>query len=260
MGFGADKPLAGKTIVVTRPREQAGRLAQMLEDLGASIIEFPTIEIRPVKRLPDIGSLDRYDWIVLASRNAVRYFAEALPILGVEPDFEGVKVAVVGPGTRAEADSHGIPVHLVAEEHVGEGLLKALEEAEPDLNGKRILIPRGNLARDLLPDRLRALGADVSVAVFYETGLPDVSPDATAAVIAAKPDAVTFTSGSTAKNFAKLAGNDGVRALEQAGTLFISIGPQTTAAAEKSGIEVKLTSDEHDLGPLVETIARHFRG
>lgn len=253
-----DKPLAGRRIAVTRPREQANRLSALLEDLGATVIEFPTIEIRPVKRLPDIGTLDRYDWIVFTSRNAVRFFSEALPKLGVTPDYGAVKVAAVGPGTKEAAEAHGIPVTLAADRHLAEGLLDALTDADPDLSTRRILIPQGNLARDLLPDRLRALGADVSVAVFYETALPDVPRGETDRLIAAQPDAVIFTSGSTAKNFVKLVGDGGLRSLARARTLFASIGPQTTAAAEACGIPIGLTPKNHDLSSLADALAAHF--
>jgi len=245
--------LTDKSVVVTRSRDQSGRLADLLEAEGGHVIEFPTIEIRPVAHPPHIGPIADYDWILFTSGNAVRYFFDALPKLNLPPDFEGVKIGAVGPSTRVTLVAQGVRVDLVPERNLAEALVEALEDAEPDLNGKKILLPRGNLADDLLPDRLRASGADVSVAVFYQNVVPELGDEKADALVAAQPDAVTFTSASTARNFAAILGPKRLPLVVER-TVFASIGPKTSAAMRAAGMPVTVEATEHTLDGLVTAL------
>lgn len=252
----SDKPLAGKTIVVTRARAQAGKLAGALEDLGATVIEFPTIEIQGVESPPEIAALNDFDWVVFTSANAVDYFAATLDAQDSPFAFGSAKVCAVGPATREALEARGVSVDLVPEEFVAEAALDALRVAEDEMQGKRILLPRGSIARDVLPEGLCALGAHVTDAVVYRTVRPEVSDEAKDALVAARPDLVTFTSASTARHYVEILGPERIEALD--GVAYASIGPQTTDAAEQAGLEVAIEPARHDVPGLVEAITTWF--
>jgi uroporphyrinogen III methyltransferase/synthase len=240
-------PLHGKRIVVTRAREQAGALAASLSALGALVIELPTIEIRPPA---DPAPLDRaiaclpsYDWLIFTSANGVRAFIDRLPDLRA---LRG-KICAIGPATRAAIEALHLRADLMAEEYVAEGLLRAFD-AEP-LTGKRVLLPRAAVARDLIPQELSKRGAHVDVVEAYRTVPPDDLRARIQETIAVKPDAITFTSSSTVKNFVEAAGADSL-----AGVKAISIGPITTQAARELGIAIAAQAQVYSSDGLVEAI------
>jgi len=236
-------PLAGKRIVITRPREQADGLVAALRALGAEPIVAPVIAIEP---LPDLARLRaaladpaRYRWIVFTSRNAVDvvldHMAEwQLPIGGLVRSA----VAAVGPVTAAALRMHGIEPALVPERFIAEELLAALASAG-GLAGARVLLPQAEDARPVLADGLGALGAEVDAIPIYRTGAAAGDFRAlTLDLAAGRVDAVTFTSASTVRRFVELVGEDAARAPTYTA---VTIGPVTAAAAEAAGL-ARITS------------------
>ena len=249
-GAAAIVALLGKRIVVTRAREQASELSQKLRGLGAEVIEFPTIEIRPAEDYGPLdaalGRLDSYDWLIFTSANGVRYFGDRLR----NPQFRAT-ICAIGPATRRAVEERGWTVSLMPEKYVAESLVEAF--TGEDLTGKRILLPRAAVARDVVPAELARRGAQVDVVEAYRTVIPEEAPTLAAKIFSAarKPDWVTFTSSSTVGNFVRAAG---VEAL--AGVRVASIGPVTTAAARRHGIQVAVEAETFTLDGLVEAILR----
>ena len=232
------RPLHGRTVAVTRARAQASTLVARLRDLGARVVECPTIRIETIEGEPLRGS--DFDLVCVTSPNTPRLLLDRLG--GDARALAGCRVAAIGPGTAAALRACGIVADVVAERSVGEGLVEALG---PDLRGVRALVARAEDARDTLPDGLRAAGALVEVVPLYRT-LRDVPRDLEAAWAA---DVVAFSAASTVRNFvAALDGRplDHVRA--------VSIGPVTSEACREHGIEVVAEAKEHDLDGLVEAI------
>ena len=165
-------PLFGKRIVVTRAREQADALASHLSALGAGVIELPTIEIRPPADSAPldraIAELDTYDWLIFTSANGVRFFLEHLDDLRKLR----AKICAIGPATRAAVEALHVKVDLMGKEYVAESLLEAF--AAHDLSGKRVLLPRAAVARDLVPNELARRGARVDVVEAYRTVRPNI--------------------------------------------------------------------------------------
>lgn len=244
--------LSGIRIVVTRARSQAGKLATMLEARGAVVFEFPTIEIRCVPIPRSAEPLESFSWIVFTSANAVECLARNLGALGRSMrEAAGAEICAVGPATRAAVESHGLSVKLLPHKFNAEGVA-AIFRAIGGLSGNRVLFPRGDIARPDLPRALRALGAVVEEWTVYETTCPDVPPDAITRMVEAKPDVITFTSASTARNFAAILG-ESLLALPRH-RAFASIGPETTAAARAAGLEVAIEPATHDVPSLVSAI------
>lgn len=244
----SNKPLAGKKIVVTRARAQANKLAAALEGLGATVVEFPTIEIVPVNPLPDVGDLSAFDWLVFTSANGVECFSRAVESL----TDKTVKVCAVGPATKEALEARGVSVDLVPDDFDAEGAYQALAQTEGDLTGKRILLPRGDIARPYLPDALQKAGADVTEVVVYRTVCPEISDGAVDALVAERPDVVTFTSASTARHYGEILGAERVAAM--CNVVYASIGPQTTEVAEASGLSISIEPERHDVPGLVEAV------
>ncbi|MGB7758836.1 MAG: uroporphyrinogen-III C-methyltransferase [Bryobacteraceae bacterium] len=244
-------PLFGQRIVVTRAREQADALAARLEALGAHAIELPTIEIRPAA---DPAPLDRaianlasYDWLIFTSATGVRCFVERLDASATDWRSLRARICVIGPATRAAVEALHLKVDLMGAEYVAEGLLAAF--ANHDLTGKRILLPRAAVARDVVPVELIRRGAQVNVVEAYRTVMPDDAPARAAAIFAHKPDWITFTSSSTVQNFVTAAG---AAALE--GVKVASIGPVTSKTARELGIQVTVEASPFTIDGLVEAI------
>ncbi len=244
-------PLFGKRIVVTRAKGQAGGLAASLEALGACVIEIPTIEMQPPA---DPAPLDRaidnlasYDWLIFTSANGVRYFIERLDRSATDLRSLRARICAIGPATRAAVEALHLKVDLMGAEYVAESLLEAF--AAHDLSGKRVLLPRAAVARDVIPTELAKRGAEVDVAEAYRTVAPEVTepfPDAV--------DAITFTSSSTVQNFVSLYGAESLR-----GVKAISIGPVTTRTALSLGVEIAAEAQPFTVDGLLEAIERVVR-
>jgi uroporphyrinogen III methyltransferase / synthase len=222
-----DRPLHGVSVAVTRARAQASGLAARLRALGASVVEAPAIRIEPLPA--DVPPLGRYDLLVLTSPNGVR---ELLRRVGDARGLAGPAIAVIGPGTAAALRDYGVQPDVVPERAVGEGLVEALAGREI----RRALIARAEEARDVVPDALRAAGAEVDVIALYRTVAEPLAADARAAALAA--DWATFTSASAARFLHAAAGT-----LE--GPRLASIGPVTSAALRELGWEPNLEASDH---------------
>ncbi len=242
-----DRPLFGKRVVVTRAREQASDLVERLRDLGASTVELPVIEIGPpadggVALTRAAGLAFEYDWLVFTSANAVERFFAALDGLGSDTRLLGrVRVAAIGPGTAAALERRGVRADLVPGRFVAE----AVVDAFPPGPG-RVLLPRAAVARDALPEGLRAKGWTVDVVEAYRTVIGRPSPEALAA--AASADAVTFTSSSTVSNYLQVAGDAPVP------PVVACIGPVTADTARAAGLAVSVVAAEHTLDGLVKAV------
>lgn len=248
--------LAGRRIVVTRPREQAGRLAEALEAHGAEVMTFPTIAIQGLPVDPELLSED-YDWIIFTSVNGVRHFVEGVTTAErAVADLRTAAVCVIGPATADAARDAGFVVSLTPPEYVAESVLEVIRATEGDLTGKRILMPRGKLARVDLPRGLREEGATVVEAVVYDTVPVCPGADAVEDLLNAKPDMVTFTSGSTVDNFVAAVGLEGVARLKD--TSYAAIGPITEGAAVRHGLKISVSPTDYDIPSLVRAVAAFY--
>lgn len=259
-----ERPLAGKKIVVTRARPQAGGLAAALEELGAEIIEFPTIQISYYmatgaghdNRLP----LGTFDWIVFTSANAVTYFLRRLDQTGQRADeARRARICAVGPATARTLAEHGLSADVVPATYVAESVVDAINEEAPSLQDKNVLIPMGNIARDVVPSELRRLGANVQELTVYRTEKPPVADEKIQTLVDARPDLVTFTSASTARNFCEILGAERLDELKRS-CAFASIGPMTTKAAEAHGLTIRAEPEDHDVPGLVDAIVQWAEG
>ncbi|MGH2890030.1 MAG: uroporphyrinogen-III C-methyltransferase [Solirubrobacteraceae bacterium] len=236
------RPLAGVTVAVTRARAQASALAARLDELGAEIVQAPAIRIQPLDgEAPD---LDAYDLVCLTSPNGVACLFERLDRAGLDARaLAGTRIAAIGPGTAAALRDRGLVADVVPERYVAEGLVDALASVPVT----RALIARAARARDVLPDALRARGAEVDVAALYET-VAEPIPERERARIAAA-GYVTFTSSSTVEFFCESAG---AGALER--PRVVSIGPATSDALRARGREPDVEASSHDIDGLVQAL------
>ena len=246
-------PLFGQRIAVTRAREQADVLGAKLRALGAETIELPAIEIQAP---PDYGPLDcaianlgSYDWLIFTSANGVRFFVKRLDRSAHDLRSLRAKICAIGPATRAAVEALHVRVDLMGREYVAEGLLDAF--AAHDLAGKRILLPRAAVARDLVPAELARRGAHVDVVEAYRSAMPAELPARARELLsgARRPHWITFTSSSTVQNLVTAVG-----AAALAGIKVASIGPITTRTARDLGIEVTAQAREFTVDGLVNTI------
>ncbi len=236
------RPLFGRTVVVTRAREQASGLRAALEQLGAAVAELPAIVVEPLPvTLPD---LERFTWLVLTSANGVEALFAALHAAGRDARaLAGLRVAVIGPGTAAALEAHGVRADLLPDRFVAEALLDGFPA--PGRTGEAVLVARAEHARDVLPDGLAARGYAVEVLPLYVTRPAPPDADVVAALRAGRVDAVTFTSSSTVTNFC-----DAVGPLEHP-PLVVSIGPVTSATARERGLRVDAEASVHTIDGLI---------
>jgi uroporphyrinogen III methyltransferase/synthase len=249
-----NRPLSGLRIVVTRARTQASEMTRRLRELGADVFEFPTIQIVPPEDPPSFRDIGEYDWVVLTSVNAVDMLFERLASDGMDArDLAGVKLCVVGSGTAKAVRKRALRVDLMPDQYVAEKLMEALREHEPDLTGKRFLLPRADIARSFLPNALREAGADLTEVVTYRTVAPETTEEFVAALVGYDPDLVVFMSSSAARNFHKMVGADRVSALGKRAE-FASIGPKTTVSANDLAMPITVEPEQHDIPTLVDAI------
>ncbi len=248
-----DRPLAGKKILVTRAKKQAGGLAEELASLGADVQTLPLIEIRGITPtsvpVPHPG-----DWVIFTSVNAVDHYARCL---GDTTPLHAANICAIGPATLAALNQHGVPATLTPKESIAESILESLRVLEGGLTGLRFILPHGNLARSVIFDALEEEGAQVEEVTVYETVKPHVDEADLNAVLAAPPDLICLTSSSTATNLDALFGAERRAQLEKSAT-YASIGPITTDTAEALGMRVAFTADQHDIPGLVAAILTHF--
>lgn len=259
-----NKPLAGKRILITRSHEQAAALAKPLEDLGAEVISIPAIEFRPPQSFQPLDKalhiIDTFDWLILTSTNGVRALRRRLEKTGKHSGaLRHLQVAAIGPSTKGEAEQFGLKVSLMPDEYIAESVVSAMKDK---VKGKRVLLVRAKVARDVIPNELRAAGAEVEVAEAYETVVPRNSAEKLKEVLAdtvRRPHALTFTSSSTVKNFVTLLGQ-GVspkQALQD--IILASIGPVTSETLKEVGLCADIEAREFTIPGLVEALAAHLK-
>ncbi|CAG0987007.1 partial uroporphyrinogen III methyltransferase / synthase, partial [Anaerolineae bacterium] len=249
-----NRPLFGKRILVTRAREQASELSQMLRELGAEPIEFPVIRIAP---LDDYRALDdaltrRYDWIIFTSGNGVSAVWYRLEALGRDArTFAGARLGAIGPATAEQLTAHGLRADFVPGEYVAEAIVAGIG----DVNGKRVLLPRADIARENLARDLRARGARVDEVVAYRTITLDANDPSAQHIrdllAAGEIDAITFTSSSTVRGFVNV-----IRfpISNFQFPIIACIGPITAQTARDLGLQVDVTAQEYTLEGLTRAL------
>ena len=258
----SQKPLAGKRIVVTRARKQAETVARAIEELGGDVINFPTIEIRPLESFAAfdaaLDKLSLYDWVIFTSVNSVEPFLERLKLRGETAEaLSAHKVGAIGAETAKRLEAARIRASLVPERYQAEGILDAISPEE--ICGKRVLIPRAAEAREILPATLRKWGAVVDVVVAYRTELPrlDVRP-LSDLLVERKVDVITFTSSSTVRNFVRLFGGRKLGEIARGSTI-ACIGPITAATVEELGGRADIVADQFTVKDMLRAIVEHFQ-
>ena len=252
------KPLLGKGVVVTRAREQASGLAAALRELGADVIQFPTIDIHPLDDYAPvhdaIRALDTYDWVVFTSVNGVKHFWNQLAALGLDSRaLGGRKVAAIGPATADALRDKGIAPDFIPEKYVAEGVVEGM--LARGMGGKRVLLPRALEAREVLPEELRKAGATVDVLPVYVT-VPSAArrDDVLARMEAGEVHCVTFGSSSTVENFFSLVPADTVKAHPE--VKLACIGPVTKKTLEGFGFTCHIQPDDYTIPALVDELTR----
>ena len=243
------RPLFGKKILVTRARAQASKLSRALKNLGANVVECPTIKIAAPSdnfRQLDaaIDNLRGFDWLIFTSGNGVEKFFVRLKSHGLDARALN-KVAAIGSATADKLSSFGIVADVVPKDFVAESLAEALKNF---VDGKKILLARAENARDVLPDMLKNFGADVIVAPAYQT--VNESP---AQIDFAALDLMTFTSSSTVKNFVAAYGVDMLKKIPCA-----AIGPITAQTLETFDVTPAVVAEEFTIDGLVEAIGKFY--
>lgn len=259
------RPLFGRRVLVTRPREQAGELVDLLTAAGAEPIEVPMIRIvppeDPAPLLQAAASPESFDTIVFASANAVDAFMSAFVRQHHDVRaLKGPRLCAAGTGTARRLAEHGVTADLVPDEFTAEGVVAALR-TRSRIAGSRVLLPRADIGREVIAQALRADGADVSEVIAYRTLLEterrDDGPDVYKMLLDGRIDVVTFTSASAVRNFSRVFGTDQtvdlLKRVEVA-----AIGPVTAEAAVQLGIAVTIQPATYTIGALVDAIAAHF--
>lgn len=261
------RPLSGVRILVGRARHQAGALSSALKKLGAQVVEIPFIEIRrPASyRLLDtaLKNLSGYDWLILTSVNGVDSVWERVRKLHLKArNLRHLKIAAIGPATKKAIEKNGLRVHVVPEEYVAESVVKSLRSR---VKGKRILLARAKVARDVIPRELRKLGARVDVVEAYETVIPRSSRSRLQSVLKdprRRPGAITFTSSSSVRNFLELLASGRGRPLHTKSLCtrqldsvkLASIGPVTSSTLRECGLRVDIEAADYTIPGLIRAI------
>ncbi len=250
--------LSGARILVGRARHQAGALSGELRKVGATVLEIPFIEIRKPRSFKPLDSalqnLDGYDWLILTSANGVEAMWQRLSKLGLtKKNLKDLRIAAIGPATKKAIEQRGSKVDVVPKEYLAESVVRSLRRR---VQGKRVLLVRARVARDVIPRELRRAGARVHVVEAYETVVPKSSRARLQRALKnprQRPHVVTFTSSSTVRNFVALIGAhktnlDGIR--------LASIGPVTSSTMRELGLRVDIAAKEFTIPGLVGAIVR----
>jgi uroporphyrinogen-III synthase len=292
------RPLTGIRVLVGRAKHQAGALSAELRRRGAQVIEIPFIEIRKPKSFKPLDSalknLSGYDWLILTSVNGVEAmwarmeelsqpragikreghdFSRAVRLTKSRPALAagGLHIAAIGPATKKAIEQRGAKVDVVPKEYVAESVVRSLKSK---VKGKRVLLVRAKVARDVIPSELRQAGAQVDVVEAYETVVPQNSRRRLQAALGNpkhRPHFVTFTSSSTVRNFVELLGSRATSRTPQAfggqecppheilsGIRMASIGPVTSATMRELGLPVDVLAKEFTIPGLVQAISGAF--
>lgn len=255
-------PLREIRVLVGRARHQAGALSSGLRKLGAEVVEIPFIEIRRPRSYRALDNalkkLGDYDWLILTSVNGVEAVWERLGKLGLtKKSLQQLKIAAIGPATREAIEKRRVQVDVTPAQYVAESVVASLRNR---VKGKRLLLARAKVARDVIPRELIKLGAKVDVVEAYETVVPQKSRTKLRAILRdpkKRPDVVTFTSSSTVRNFLSLvAGRNAGATQALQGIRFASIGPVTSSTLRELGLPVHIEAKEYTIPGLIEAIVR----
>jgi uroporphyrinogen-III synthase len=252
----APRPLSGVRVLVGRARHQSSALSSELRKLGATVLEIPFIEIRKPRSFKPLDSvlknLDGYDWLILTSVNGVEAMWERIAKLRLlNTGLKHLSIAAIGPATKKAIEHRGVEVDVVPKEYVAESVVRSLRRR---VKGKRVLLVRAKVARDVIPRELRKAGAHVDVVEAYETIVPKSSCPRLRSLLGnprRTPHVITFTSSSTVRNFVALLGR---RNAKLDGIRLASIGPVTSATLRELGLRVDIEAKEFTIAGLVEAI------
>jgi uroporphyrinogen-III synthase len=281
-----NEPLKGIRVLVGRARHQAGALSKEMRKLGADVIEIPFIEIRKPRSFHRLDSalktLDSYDWLVLTSVNGVEAMWERMAKLrlpALDKDREGhglsranktqkgsrasapegrLRIAAIGPATKKAIEQRGAYVDVVPKEYVAESVVRSLRKK---VKGKRVLLVRAKVARDVIPRELRRAGAHIDMVEAYETVVPPSSRMRLRTALKDpehRPHVITFTSSSTVRNFVALLASrrNAKSSMELAGIRMASIGPVTSSTLRELGLPIDIVAKEFTIPGLVKAIVR----
>jgi len=258
-------PLSNVRVLVGRARHQASALSSGLKALGAEVIEIPFIEIRRLRsyKLFDaaLRRIADYDWLILTSVNGVDALAARIQEKGIAPaSLKHLNIAAIGPATRKAIEKLGLQVAVVPERYVAESVVESLREK---VEGKRVLLARVKVARDVIPRELRKVGARVDVVEAYETVVPKASKAGLQIVMSdpkQRPHVITFTSSSSVRNFVQLFGERGRPPHTSPshgvldGVKLASIGPVTSATLREFGLPLHVEAEEYTIPGLIQAI------
>jgi uroporphyrinogen III methyltransferase / synthase len=256
-----NRPLFGKRIIITRPREQAEEFKSQLTELGAEVIAFPTIEIRDPSSWDGLDEaichMDRYQWLIFTSVNGVKNFFARFRFAQRDiRDLKGIRISTIGPATERAVRALNLHVEVIPEEFKAEGLVESLKGRV--MKGARVLIPRAKVARDVLPQELRKQGAQVDVVEAYQTVIPKANRDSLEQILAERfVDMIVFTSSATVSNLAELVQPASPRDLLH-GSAIACIGPITAQRAKLYGLQVSVQPDQYSIPSLIRAIRRYF--
>jgi uroporphyrinogen III methyltransferase/synthase len=251
-------PLFGRKIVVTRAADQSAELCDRLRSLGADPQELPVIALEPPTDPAPldraIENLARYDWLIFTSVNGVRFFLERLDQSRHDLRCLKARICAIGPATRQAIEDLHLKVDLMPEEYVAESLVKAF--ASEDLAGKKMLLPRAAVARDVIPVDLAKLGAQVDVVEAYRNVVPPGAPARAREIFASekRPDWITFTSSSSVKNLLAITGRE---VLE--GVRIASIGPVTSSTLCAHGLQPTAEARQFTIDGLIDAILAFYQ-
>jgi uroporphyrinogen III methyltransferase/synthase len=261
--------LAGKTVMLTRPRAQSAEMTGLLKEVGATVIHCPTIEIAAPSNWAALDAaierIEAYDWLVFTSANGPEFFFTRL----AEKHDNGLQLlaslitCAIGPATAKAIQSTGARVDVIATDSKAEGALKTIIDragGEDKIHGLRVLIPRARVAREVLPNELTRLGAHVDAVEAYQTIKPDVDRDGLIAMFAAgRIDAITFTSSSTVTNFAAITGMSDLSSL-LSGVVVACIGPITAQTAAEYSLTTIVQPEVYNATALVAALIKSLSG
>ena len=276
------RPLSGIRVLVGRARHQAGALSRELRKLGADVFEIPFIEIRRPRSFKPLDSalknLGSYDWLILTSVNGVEAMWERMAKRRLtKKSLKHLRVAAIGPATQKALEQRGIEVNVVPKEYVAESVVRSLRRR---VKGKRVLLVRAKVARDVIPRELRLAGAHVDVVEAYETVVPRASGKRLWSVLknpARRPHVVTFTSSSTVRNFVALLESPAAaqppqtfrgqecprhtnpRYISLDGILLASIGPVTATTLRELNLPVDIQAKQFTIPGLLKAITEAFK-
>ncbi len=253
------RALAGRRVLVTRAAHQTSKLSDGLRAAGAEPVEVPVLEICPPGNFEPLDralrQLDGYDWLILTSANTVRALVERSAALGLAFESGGsLKVAAVGAATAAEASNAGFRVDVTPDKYVAESLIESLADRA---TGKRILLARAEVARDVIPDALRAVDAQVDIVDAYQNRMPETAPEQLKQALAIGIDAATFTSSSSVAHLADAALAAGL-SFPFAGVAAVSIGPITSKSLHEAGWEPAIEASPYDIAGLIQAVVQLF--